>query len=220
MRFALITEGVSEHKIIKHILSKYFKGKHEIFIRDIQPQILNDKQETNGGWNEVLKYCERTEDLIEIFNNNDYLVIQIDTDLSQTIGFDVSHTKADNTKKSTAELCADVVEKLKSLIHQDILDEYQDKIFFAICVDSIECWLLPIYYTNNHKSAATTCISKLNAELKKKNINPLPEKDKNNHTAQKTYETILKNWSKKKEIEDSSKHNVGFEEFVNSLSSI
>ena len=60
MNFGLITEGASEHKIIKHLVSRYFKDEM-LIINQIQPKIVNDRQETTGGWNEVLKYCEREE---------------------------------------------------------------------------------------------------------------------------------------------------------------
>lgn len=45
MKFALITEGPSEHKIIKHILSKYFKG-FDPEINQIQPKIVDGKQDS------------------------------------------------------------------------------------------------------------------------------------------------------------------------------
>ena len=144
MKFALITEGPSEHRVIKHIVSKYFK-EHEPDVNQIQPKLIDNKQDqaTPGGWPEVLKYCERTE-LKDIFVENDYLIIQIDSDQSQTATFGVSHSKANNQSKSIDELHQDIVSKLKSLIKPEILAQYGDKIFFAICVHTIECWLLPI----------------------------------------------------------------------------
>ncbi len=42
MTFALITEGISEHRIIKHILLKCFK-EFDPDINQIQPKISNDK---------------------------------------------------------------------------------------------------------------------------------------------------------------------------------
>jgi len=126
MKFALITEGPSEHRIIKHIIAKYFRDK-EPEINQIQPKIVNEKQETTGGWNEVLKYCER-EELKDIFIENDYLIIQIDTDQSQTKPFNVSHSKHTNKLKTVDELYIDVVEKLKGLIKSEILETYNDKI--------------------------------------------------------------------------------------------
>ena len=216
MKFALITEGISEKNVIKHILSKYFKDKEPI-INPVQPKVLNEKQETIGGWNEVLKYCEREEDLKAIFVENEYLVIQIDSDQSQQSPFDVSHTKADNTTKSVEELYADILERLKGLISPNILESHKHQILFAISIHTIECWLLPLYYINNHKSKTTSCIDKLNAEITKKNINPIPSIGKNSPQAIKSYDTILKNWKRKEEVITSSEHNAGFKKFVESM---
>ncbi len=209
MRFALITEGISEHRIVKHILEKYFKNS-DIYCRPIQPQIYNEKQASSGGWLEVLKYCTREDDLNEIFNNNDYLVIQIDTDQSQTKPFNISHTKSNNKLKTIEELYNDVIYKLRDLIPPNIIEEHGDKIFFAISIHTIECWLLPIYYNNNHKSDTSNCLFSLNKELKKKNIHPIPPKDKNNPVSIRTYDTILRNWGKKQDIINSAQHNFGF----------
>ena len=218
MKFALITEGPSEHRIIKHIIAKYFKDK-EPEINQIQPKIVNEKQETTGGWSEVLKYCERKE-LKDIFVENDFLIIQIDTDQSQTKPFDVSHTKPDNILKTVDELYVDVVEKLKGFIKPEILEAHSDKIFFAICVHTIECWLLPLYYTNNHKTDTRNCLSTLNTGLRRHNIHTIPTKDKNNPNSIRTYETILRNWSKKQDIIGSAKHNSAFKKFIDSINVI
>jgi hypothetical protein len=220
MKFALITEGPSEHRIIKHVIYNYFKN-NDLIINQIQPKIVNGKQDGEGGWNEVLKYCERDE-LEDIFIEHDYLVIQIDTDQSQIKPFDVSHTHVSNILKTDVELHNDVIPKLISLVKPNVLAKNGNNIIFAICIHTIECWLLPIYYTNNHKSDTRTCLGTLNKELIKKRIDALPtkNKDKNSLRAIKSYDIILKNWKKKKDIVDASKHNVGYENFIDSLSRI
>jgi hypothetical protein len=223
MNFALITEGVSEYRIIKHILNKYFKEQNPD-INQIQPKVVNDKQETVGGWNEVLKYCERKE-LNEIFIENDYLIIQIDSDMSNTIPFNVSHTKIDpatasNVNKTFNELYEDITIKLQSLINVDVLDAHGHKIIFAVCIHTIECWLLPIFFSNHHKSDTQNCINTLNIELRKKNIHIISKGNKNSPLSIITYDLILKNWKKQQDIIDSSKHNIGFFNFINSLSLI
>lgn len=221
MTFALITEGVSEHRIIKHIISKYFKDK-EPEINQIQPKIVNDKQSVQGGWNEVLKYCQNDE-LHDIFIENDYLIIQIDTDQSPKIPFNIPHLKKDEQtgnqiSKTVEELHNDVRIKLESLINSEIIEKQKDKIFFAICTHTIECWLLPIYYSNNHKSDINTCIGSLNSQLKKKNIQQLSSTGgKNTPQSIKTYDLILKNWKKRKDIDDSASHQYGFNYFLKSL---
>jgi hypothetical protein len=218
MKFALITEGPSENRIIKHIIYNYFKNPELIF-NQIQPKMAQGRQASTGGWNEVLKYCE-SEALEDIFLENDYVVIQIDTDQSQIKPFDISHTHANNKLKTNEELYNDIVAKLISLVKPNVLAKNGNNIIFAICINTIECWLLPIYYTNNHKSAINTCLPKLNQALIKKNIKPIPTKDKNNALSIKSYDTILSNWKKKQDIVDASKHNRGYYSFIDSLSKI
>ncbi|MBT1710845.1 hypothetical protein KK062_21565 [Fulvivirgaceae bacterium PWU5] len=222
MKVALITEGPSEHRIVKHIITRYFKGE-DVEIRQIQPKLISGRQDNNtpGGWNEVLKYCGR-EEIRDILIENDYLVIQIDTDQSQISPFDVSHTHLNNTQKSPSELCTEVIEKLKGLFKTDIKHEYGHRIFFAICVHTIECWLLPIYYSNKetHCSKTVSCISLLNKELSRQNIQTLPTNDKNSTNAVRVYDTILQNWRKRTDIEESARYHAGFQIFIDSLGSI
>lgn len=218
MTFALITEGISENKVLKHFLSKFFKD-FEPDINQIQPKLMNKKQENEGGWNEVLKYCEN-QDLKDILLENDFLIIQIDTDLCQTKPFDISHFKADNIEKTQEELYNDVKEKLISLIKPEIFAKYKANILFAICIHSIECWLLPIYFSNNKKTITKNCLNTLNSEIVKKDLHIINKSNKNNHVGQKSYESILKNVKKKSDVELISSHNHGFSMFVKSLEAI
>lgn len=221
MTFALISEGPSEHRVIKNIISKYFK-EYDPDINPIQPKLLDGKQDnkTPGGWNEVLKYCER-EELKDIFVENDYLVIQIDTDQSQLPSFGIPHTHPISNKQKTGEeLCKEVANSLFERISAEVKANYSEKIFFAICIHTIECWLLPIFYTNNHKSKTLTCIKTLNTALGKNNIHIITAANKNEPNGIKAYELALMNWKKKEDIISSSKHNEGFKMFIASLSKI
>ena len=218
MRIALVTEGKSEHWIIKHLVENYFK-ETEIFFRQVQPQIFDDTQESIGGWLEVLKFCERTDDIKAALVETDYLVIQIDTDESPNVNFGVSHTKQGSIAKTHEELYADVIEKIKELISNEVFIEHSNKIVFAICIHTIECWLLPIYFTNNHKSATRNCLTTLNTELRRRDLDAVPSK-KQKENRKIVYESILRNWKKKKDIKNSANHNVGFSKFVETLDTI
>ena len=213
MTFALITEGVSEHRIIKHIVVKYFKDKNPD-INQIQPKIVNEKQVVGGGWNEVLEYCKRDE-LKDIFVENDYLIIQIDSDQSQQNPFNISHTKANGKSKTDEELHQDILIKLEGLIKPEIKAVYDDKIFFAICIHTIECWLLPLYYINDQKTKTNDCLSILNKAIVRKNIHIITAKNKNKSNGIKSYDSILSNMKKKTEINETSQHNIGFNNFIN-----
>ena len=65
-----------------------------------------------------------------------------------------------------------VVAKLIGLIGKTIYDKYKDKIIFAISVHSLECWLLPLYYTDNRKAKILHCTKTVDEQLKKNNYKP------------------------------------------------
>jgi hypothetical protein len=218
MNFGLITEGASEHRIIRHIITRYFKDQQPV-INQIQPKIVNEKQETAGGWNEVLKYCGRDE-INGALVENDYLVIQIDTDQSSIKPFSISHTDNGGKPKSSAQLHDEVVQKLSSLIKEDIREKYKGRIFFAICIHTIECWLLPVFYVNKHKTDTSNCLSTLNVALGKHDIHIITSANKNKPNGIRSYDAVLKDLKKKGDIEGISQHNIGFHNFINSLKTI
>lgn len=213
LKFALITEGVSEHGIIKHILQRYCK--EEPIINQIQPQIIDNKQNTPGGWNEVLKYCERKEDLEEVLRNNDYIVIQIDTDMCETSPYSVA--KQENGKTLTEkELWAKISDRILNSI-TDSIDK--SRILLAISSEIIECWLLPIYCTSeSSKRKVKGCLDQLNAELRRNNEHVITEK--NSDQAKRTYRNILKLIKKPKEISKCASYHYGFASFLQQISNI
>ncbi len=218
MRFALITEGASEHRIIRHIILKYFR-EYDPDINQIQPKLINEKQITIGGWNEVLKYCERKE-LKDILVENDYLIIQIDTDQSQQEPFSINHSNYDNSIKTSDQLYHEVCDKLRNLMSSNLNNEDFNKVIFAVCIHTTECWLLPIYYANNQRNATTTCISRLNTALRRQNIPTISPNNKNSVNSIRIYEAILRNWRNRNDIAQSAIYNSGFNRFIQSLNDV
>jgi len=217
-RIALATEGKSEHWIIKHIVQTFFKSE-EIFFRQVQPQVFDDTQEEIGGWFEVLKFCGRTDDIRAALVESDYLIIQIDTDESNNPNFNVPHTKEGAVAKTNEELYNDVIDKIESIIDPQLENELKNKIIFAVCIHSIECWLLPIFCTNNHKTDIRNCLITLNVELRRKNLNIIPPK-KQKEKRQIAYSNILRNLRRKSDIVSASIYNKGFSNFVSDLNKI
>ena len=217
MTFALVTEGISEHKIIKQILSKYFKDQ-DPDINQMQPRLTDDekKQEDGsiGGWVEVLKYCEDENELNSIFNENEYLVIQIDTDMCEVFPFSVSQQN-----KNDSELHCDIVERLKKAIPHNIKERYIDKIIFAISINTIECWLLPLFYQDDvHRCKTTNCLRHLNTALERNNMHIISTiGNKNDFNSQRAYGEILQKIRRSHDVEDCSQYNFGFRMFVSQL---
>jgi hypothetical protein len=108
------------------------------------------------------------------------------------------------------------VAKLKGLIKPEILDRYGDKILFAVCIHTIECWLL----TDNHKTKTTNCLTLLNSKLKAQKIRIITSENKNKPIGIQSYNVILGEMKKKGQIIARVKHNLGFGKFVDSLKAI
>ena len=211
----LICEGVSEVNMISYIIRRYLG---DVDVNTIQPEIVNGKQDSFGGWRQVLNYCN--EDKFEqIFATNDFIVIQIDTDTCCEKGYDVDIYDDNHNRISDSTLFARVVDRLKLNLSDIFLQKYNDRIIFAVCINETECWLLPLYYNDDRRCGTDFCIRKLNQELKKQNLN-IPDKDKNSVYAQKTYREIFKKIKKKATIQEISQYNFGFKRFVEQLDDI
>lgn len=212
---AIICEGVSEFKIINHLVARY-SGEH--FLNAIQPKI-NDERDTqanDGGWSRVIEHC--TDDVFEnIFKLNDYLIIQIDTDSSHIQPYDIPHCFSNGVAKSDKRLHAEIKARLMREISHDVRKKYLSRILFAICHNEIECWLLPIFYNDNKRCKTNNCIYHLNEALSKRDIPRIPDKQKNSPNARKAYKKILSNIRKKSDVARIADSSRGFSNFIRGL---
>ncbi|MEI7726766.1 MAG: hypothetical protein WCK09_16775 [Bacteroidota bacterium] len=218
--FGVICEGPSDFRIIKRIIESFFKGEDPTIVC-YQPKQLPSGKSDFGGWTGVLGNC-RNDTLKEIFEFNNYAIIQIDTDCLQDKPFNVPHIGQSGKIKSDTQLCDNVIAKLNSIIFQPEIQDNKRRILFAVCIHSIECWLLPVLYSNNRKSHTTNCINLLNLAIQKKykGMAYLNEKNKNEPNGIKVYDAIIANWKRKTDITAVSLNNAGFQKFVESLTNI
>ena len=192
INFGLITEGTTDQAIIKSILSGYF-GESNLVLNMIRP-----KKGQPGGWTEVFKYCKSSE-FKEAFEANDYVIIQIDTDVSNQKGYQVSSLDANGNLLDIEEFIVKVKEKFISLIGKYFYRKNAERIIFAIAVHSIECWLLPLYCEDDEKSEIDNCSARLEKTIIEKLI--LTRFVKKSKCYQRialpyaTKETLLENYS-------------------------
>lgn len=219
---ALICEGVSETRIISHIVERYLNNS-KVVINNIQPSIMfingQEKQASIGGWSQVLEHCT-TDTICSAMATNDFLVIQIDTDACVQQSYDVN-IYDDNMIQVSDEILYDrVVDRLKRNIDGEIFTQYADKILFAICINETECWLLPLYYEGSPKkcSSTTNCIYKLNQKLSIEGMG-IPTDNKNATEVIRVYKKILKNLTHRN-IPIVAKYNFGFATFLEQLKKI
>jgi hypothetical protein len=211
--FAGIAEGLTDQIVIENILAGYFNP--DIDVNWLQP--LRDTTDANrssnfGGWSQVFEYCQSTA-FKEAFQFNDYIIIQIDTDVSEEEHYNVPH-RDENGEFTPEQLIEKVVEKFKGLIGEDFYTKYEDKIIFAIAVHSMECWLLPLYYTDNKKSKYKSCLLTLNQALKRKGLTI----DANNKNPE-YYRSISLKYCKRKTLLELYKENPSFKSFIEKIQS-
>jgi hypothetical protein len=174
--FALVTEGITDQVCLEAVLGGWYKGSdEEVEVNSLQPlrdttDEARQNQESPGGWERVLEYCSSLEYLKSALEFNDYLIVQIDTDCCDHVNFGVSRS-IDGREKSVGELIDDVVSVIKSKMPPQIIKAGEDCIFFAVAVDSLECWILPLYAYNKADSKRTiSCEKHLNQALNRKDI--------------------------------------------------
>jgi hypothetical protein len=160
--FGLVTEGLTDQIVIENILAGYFNSP-DLDIRPLQPD--RDKS-TYGGWTLLFKYCQSSE-FKQAFQSIDYIIIQIDTDVSEYYNIP---KQDENGEFTPQQLIEKVIEKFRGAIGDDFYSNNQEKIIFAISVHSIECWLLPLYYDTDKKkkSQFKSCLKALNPQVDKK----------------------------------------------------
>lgn len=209
--FGLVAEGPSDHAVLENILLGLFEDDISDEITTLQP--IRGATDENaikafGGWYKVFEYC-RSEDFRGAFQSIQYLVIQIDTDVSEQTHYDIKQTDETGKKFSPENLVEKVKEKFEQIITnefgQDFWDKYNHRILFAISVNEIECWILPLYYTDKTQAITNNCDYKLHQKAGKF------EKE------YKDYDKISKGFRKAKTLKNSYPQNPSLKIFVESV---
>lgn len=155
--FGTICEGPSDHAVLRRVLEGAF-GKGTI-VNAVQPE-ANEP----GGWTLVFGAL-RAGKLAEALQFNAYVVVQIDTDVCEHAGYDVSR-RIGARERTLEELVEAVRLRLVSVVPD--WDGVQDRVLFAIAVDGIECWLLPALTTKpSDQKKITGCLAPANGLARK-----------------------------------------------------
>jgi len=163
-RIALVAEGPTDQAVLTHFLGAYFEDPN-IIIHSLQP-----RSKVLGGWTEVLRYIASPE-FAAAFADNDLIVVQIDTDVCEERGFDVPGHDVGGDILTPDALAERVQARLTAQFSPDVFEKHAHQILFAICVHSIECWLLPLVYSDSRQGSTGKCgdlIPELSARTRKK----------------------------------------------------
>lgn len=211
--FGLIAEGITDQIVIENILSGFFDDP-DIVINPIQP--LRDETDktriiTAGGWTLVFEHC-KSDKFKEAFSFNDYIIIQIDTDTCDDIGYEISKNEFGTGREFTPEeLIKKVCQKLQELIGIDFYNDFSERIIFAVAVHTTECWLLPLYYDDVNKSKFKGCLDRLNLALARKEGFTISAK------SFEYYESISRKYLKNKTLMSKYMDNPSLKVFIEEL---
>lgn len=144
MLFGLACEGPTDQITIENILCGYFDnpdlGEH---ITELQPPFdESDQKHGDGGWPLLFKYLASTRFRDDVFNT-DYVILQIDSDIAEKIP--VPHRDNNGNELAAELLITNIQNQLIASINSGANGFYEthaEKIIFAICVHSLECWLV------------------------------------------------------------------------------
>lgn len=222
VKFGLICEGATDHAVLKNILMGYFCDP-DLVIVTLQPDRDATESEainTFGGWYKVLDYC-RSDRFLSAFDDDEaVIVVQIDTDCAHEIHYEVATVDANGQKLSVEHIVANVRDKFKSIFIESFGEPFfehnQHRIIYAISVDEMECWLLPLYYADKIKSATNNCFFRLN-EKRAQNNETRIRKDKVGEVS--TYQKMSKPLSKNKILKEKYSQNPSFRIFIDDLES-
>lgn len=215
MKIALITEGVTDQIILRPIIEAILEND-DISFNSVQPLLdEQDMQMGYGGWELVLASLKAL-DVAILLEQNDFVVVQIDTDVSFHEQFGVQHAKP-GEKVDPDDLCHRVMEKLSSQIPWAKMEGARNRFLYAIGVHSIECWLIGLVDPKHNGKVINGCFEKLNVALRRQNIQPISSNAKNKGTSRKAYLDLGRQLGKPKIVHQQAKLNAGFHAFLHQL---
>ena len=209
----LISEGITDQVVILNILYGYFNTDDVelTYLTPVRDETDQGRIKDGSGWYSVIEYVKSSK-FIGAFQFLDYVIIQIDTDVCEESHYEVSRRK-DGKELSPLELLEKVRERFRDWIGSEIFEARRDRIIFAIAVDSIECWLLPLYYENDSSKRKKTvnCITTLNQALNQSKGFTIAAKDP------EYYEQASADYSKQRTLRRVYRHNPSFKGFIDEL---
>ena len=92
-KIGIVSEGVSDYYVLKHIVSRYLK-EQDVYTIPLNPKQDKGKQVGFSGWQGVLNYISGTDEknlFVEALKEDcEYVVVQIDTDHKSKLIFAIS----------------------------------------------------------------------------------------------------------------------------------
>jgi hypothetical protein len=211
MLFGLACEGITDQITIENILCGYFENPElNEDITELQPPFdETDQTQGGGGWPILLKYLTSTRFRDDVLNT-EFVILQIDSDIADKLG--VAHKDNFGNDLPAELLISGVRIKLIESINIGVPEFYEThaaKIIFAICVHSLECWLVAYHA---EQLAIHDCFEVLKTVINP-NVIRVTKKQKN-------YDQLSRPFLDRINIDAVVKKDPSFHVFIQALASI
>ena len=229
MKVGIVCEGVGDLAVIKNILrGVYEETGVDYDVAPIKPkydatEISRQRSEgvyrgmpaqERSNWVQVLDECRNKEEInkflrTQIGNKLPTIIVHIDTDVCEQVGYDVKRpNKGKNLKTYSETLRNNVIVKINECVGEH---ECRSYLVYAIAVEKTEAWLIPIYNSTLRKDTSSYSDAKreLNNIHGKKNLGSLYVDEK--------MHLLSKDLSKKETLNSCTTHNKSLRLFVEDL---
>ena len=211
--FALITEGITDQVALEAVLKGHYKrhGDVDVDIRVVQPlrdatDASQQAKDSDGGWERVFEACSNPQTASDALRFSDYLIVQVDTDQGDHVNYGLPLAPGGVDVDE-----ATLVEQARAMIATKFGERWpaiQDRVFMAISVHSLECWLMALHVADA-PCATKSCENRLEKHLRKQ--------DQPYEKTYRCYEAVSKGFRKPKELDAARKRSVSLDRFVDSL---
>ena len=144
-------------------------------------------------------------------------MIHIDTDVQEEKGFDVPRREA-GAELSCQERVSRVIARIRTDIEEVFCAANIHRILFAVAVDSIECWLLPLLHANNKAEKTTGGLDAVNHELRRRGQKGLSGADGTKFP--RAYDAASSDYQKRKVLVKHRDRNPSLKLFVDQLDAL
>lgn len=160
MTFGIVSEGPTDQVVIEYILAAFLEN------RGLPVARLQPREGQAGTWDKVFRYCA-SDEFKGAFTTLDYVIVHIDTDFMKGKNVAANY-KIDLKKLDTRQTIQAFHEKFQELIGEFFYERFKDQIIFAVAVNRMECWLMPLCFDDKAMAAQTkNCDKAINQLLSK-----------------------------------------------------
>ncbi|WP_312941218.1 hypothetical protein [Stutzerimonas balearica] len=208
--FALLTEGETDQVVLEEIIQTVYTKRtgEEVDVRYVQPiydETTKSRSENFGGWEMLLDFCQSSDRILEALTANDYIVIQIDTDICEHPRIGLNRANNEN-----CQLLEQMKQYIIGQIPSQVYDAHGTQIIFAVAVHSTECWLLTLHGAlDRDKNQVLACENRLKRSLAIKGVKYVKDA--------KSYAELSKGFRRYKDLMEAKNHNESLSHFIDSL---